>query len=434
MTLSETRHARWAAVKQASLSCANSLKERVFQSVERRYADCSDARFTRTIRHPDRYMIARVLAFSVPLLVPMLAAEAAAQGTRPSRPDLVIGQVVDVSGPSTDFGKDYFAGAKTYFDHVNDTGGIDGRRIVVRMVDSQGMPEVALERTRELLDRERVDVLFGYTGESAVAAVAASESFLRAGIALVAPLYGDDVDPRSNVFPLRPTYAAEARHLVSQFTSLGIGRIAAVHANDRAGENAARAVEQELRRAGLQVVKRESVDPVAPDLAGVVRRIGQSSPQAVIVIADAIPVALFAKSYRAADTGTMVAGLSLVNHTALVQIAGLKAAEGVILTQVVPSPGAQSVPAVRELNTLLKRYRGEEATHVTVEGFLAAKALVSVLRGVDGELNRARILAAMRQQRRIDVGGFVVATGDPGARGWQFVDTTIVRRDGNLLR
>lgn len=370
------------------------------------------------------------------LLCSFVTQAALAQPARPAtRPDIVIGQVVDLSGPNTDFGKDYFAGAKTYFDFVNETGGVGGRRIVLRAVDSGGNPAVAVEKTRELLERDRVDGLFGYIGDGEVAAVASSEAFTRSGAALIAPLYGgDDADTQRNVFPMRPSYATEARHLVGQFTAVGVQRICVVHANDRAGRSAADAVAAALSAAGLKLQQREEVDAAGSNVAAVVERVRSAAPQAVIVVADAIPVALFTKAYRGFDAGAIVAGLSLVNPTALVQIAGPRAAEGLVLTQVVPNPGSLKLPAARELLALLHKYRSEEATHVTLEGFLAAKQLVAVLRSLGGDVNRARLLGAMREPRRMDLGGFVVALGDGGTRSSQYVDTTIIRRDGSLLR
>ena len=43
--------------------------------------------------------------------------------------DLRIGIVLDQNGITADAGRDYIAGARTWFDHINAAGGINGRRI-----------------------------------------------------------------------------------------------------------------------------------------------------------------------------------------------------------------------------------------------------------------------------------------------------------------
>ena len=85
--------------------------------------------------------------------------------------DIRIGVVQDQSGLNSDISRDYLAGARTYFDHINAQGGIKGRKFFLVVKDDAGDPNQTVTATHELLSKERVDVLFGFTGDDATAAV-----------------------------------------------------------------------------------------------------------------------------------------------------------------------------------------------------------------------------------------------------------------------
>lgn len=78
----------------------------------------------------------------------------------------------------------------------------------------------------------------------------------------------------------------------------------------------------------------------------------------------------------------------------------------------------------------MKRFRDEPPSHATLEGFIAAMYLVTTLRLINGEIDRASILAALRARRDSDVGGFVVAWPNWTNRGSRYVDLTLLRRNG----
>ncbi len=80
--------------------------------------------------------------------------------------EIRIGVVTDQNGINADIGRDYLAGARTYFDHIN----ANGRRPWPenhpdRERRRRCRRQYALRLTRELIATDRVDALFGYTGD-----------------------------------------------------------------------------------------------------------------------------------------------------------------------------------------------------------------------------------------------------------------------------
>ena len=83
---------------------------------------------------------------------------------------------------------------------------------------------------------------------------------------------------------------------------------------------------------------------------------------------------------------------------------------------------------------MIRRFRDEPPSHVTLEGFLAAKTLVLALRGVNRDFSRTAITAALRQRRDYDLGGINLHFAEGANRGSGFVDLTLLRKDGTLAQ
>ena len=75
---------------------------------------------------------------------------------------VLLGQSAAFSGPAAQLGIDLHAGARLYFDSVNQLGGIHGRKIEIVTADDKYEPELTAENTRRLIQTDQVFALFGY--------------------------------------------------------------------------------------------------------------------------------------------------------------------------------------------------------------------------------------------------------------------------------
>ena len=123
-------------------------------------------------------------------------------------------------------GQQGLAGIQAYFNHVNSTGGIHGRQLVLRALDDNFDPAQATANFEQLAgagDRERQAFLvcntFGDPSSIAAAQVAVREKVL-----LWSPGTGSDSlepdPPTRYVFNYRPRYSDEARQLTEYLTTL----------------------------------------------------------------------------------------------------------------------------------------------------------------------------------------------------------------------
>lgn len=349
--------------------------------------------------------------------------------------DIVIAQAIDLSGPNSDIGMDYMAGAKVYFDYINLNGGVNGRKITHLFVDDKGEPGKTVEITDGFIKDDNPQILFGYFGDANVSAVLHDQKFQRSNLTLFAPLSGMEVQPGKNdVFFMRATYAVEIKKMISFFAGLGLKNYAAVYSTDSSyGKVALQAVEGELKKHNLNLSSKHLVLNDGRGMAVAVQALSVSKPQAIIVILDSLPAAQFVKNYRAVDWGVAMFGLSRINAVPLVELVGLNLAAGMMVAQVVPHPNSLSIPLVREHANLMKKFREEAPSHVTMEGFVAAKMLVETLKKAGNDFSRDHMASILKERGGVEMGGYYVDFS-AGNRGSNYVDVNVIGKKGKLMR
>ena len=364
------------------------------------------------------------------------------------KPDIIVGQVVDLTGSDGHSGNEYVIGAKAYFDEVNANGGVFGRQIKQVVIDSKGSAPKAFQATQQLIDTDKADVLFGYTGTAAVSLVVRSKLLQKNNIALVAPLTGADAlratasdaaMPDSEgfvpqLFHLRASYSQEARKLVKQAINLGMKKIAVFYADDAFGKGGLKAVEAELAKRNMTLVAKSAYDPRKLDVSEPVLMLSRAQPQAVIMVSETLATANFVKQFRGKMTGTQLMGLSVVNPKVLIREAGIENVQGIGLTVVVPNPYNPVTIIAREHKEMVTPYQNQaELSYNTMEGYLAAKLLVEGLNRAGAQMNREKIQRALESMGSVSLGGYEINYSPTDHRGSSYVDMAVVNKDGKLL-
>jgi hypothetical protein len=153
--------------------------------------------------------------------------------------------------------------------------------------------------------------------------------------------------------------------------------------------------------------------------------LSKSGAKLVISIGDTVDSAQFLRAFRTYDAATFVAGTSLVNLTTLSEIAGARATEFTVFSQVVPNPASTVSALQAEHVEMMKRFRDEPVSSVTLEGFAVAKTLVKMMKVDTGAFAASRA--------PIDLGGMTVVS-DPGNHSLsRYVDIALFKRGGGLM-
>ena len=109
-------------------------------------------------------MIGRLAAAGLAALA-LTAAAGATQAADPgvTATTILLGGTVPLTGEAAAFGS-VGPGARAYFDHVNASGGVNGRKIEYRYYDDAYNPAQTVQLTRRLVEQDRVFAVFNSVG------------------------------------------------------------------------------------------------------------------------------------------------------------------------------------------------------------------------------------------------------------------------------
>ena len=359
-------------------------------------------------------------------------ADAVAQnGITPT--SVLIGQSAAFTGPAAQLGIQLRDGAKLWFDYVNASGGINGRRIELRSRDDKYESKLAAENTRKLIEEDDVFLLFAYVGTPT--SQAALPIFTAARVPFVAPFTGAELlrTPFNRyVFNVRAGYYDETEKIVDQMTRSGLKRFAVFYQNDAYGQAGLEGVKRALARRNLEIAALGIVERNTTNVAEAVKTINAAQPEATVMISAYTSVAEFVRQMKAAGSGSQFCNVSFVGSTALADALG-KDGNGVIIAQVVPFPWSPLTPIVKEYLDLVKRAGNVDVNFSSLEGFIAAKVLVEGLRRTGKEPTRAKFIAAMESMTNYEIGGFAVRFSPDNHNGSQYVDLSMIGRNGKFI-
>lgn len=342
-----------------------------------------------------------------------------------SEKTIMIGQAIDLSGPNGSIGRDYVAGITTHFDTVNMQGGLQGKRIQYVVLDDKGDPALSAKLAGEL--SEKADFMLGGIGNETAQAVLANPNFKQSKQILFAPLANATRDMATRALFWRPSQEFEIDYIFSWFDKLGIRNVGIVYQEEGINRGLMQYVQQIITKRGLNLVGSVRMQKNQQDTEKEILQLANKNPNLVISLADSIGTGLFLKQFRKRAERTFVAGTSLINLPTLAEIAGEKASEWTVFSQVVPNPSATSSSLQNEHLTMMKRFRDEEVSSMTLEGFAVAKSLLkAIAMSKNGNLQNF-----MAYKASIDLGGLSISP--PSSSMSSFVDIALLRRGRNLM-
>jgi ABC-type branched-subunit amino acid transport system substrate-binding protein len=371
----------------------------------------------------------KLMFVAAALLAPHLAS---AQGVTSDR--ILLGQSVALTGPAAELGIQMRNGAKAYFDHVNNLGGVHGRKIELITLDDGYEPTRTAPNTKKLIEEHRVFALFGYVGTPTSAA--ALPIFTEAKVPFFGPFTGAELlrQPFNRyIFNVRASYYDETDKIVEQVVSTGGKNIAVFYQNDAYGQAGLKGVELAMQKRNLKIAALGTVERNTVDVKAAVGAINAASPDAVVMISAYKSCAEFIRQMKRAGSGTTFYNVSFVGSKALADELG-KEGLGVAISQVVPFPWSPSVPVVKEYQQLSAKAGLKDYNFSAVEGFVAAKIFVEGLKRAGRELNREKFIDALERMSDLDIGGFYAGFSAKNHSASKFVDLTIIGRDGKFLR
>lgn len=346
---------------------------------------------------------------------------------------IVLGQSCPLSGPAAELGSEMRLGAQLHFNEINQKGGIFGRQIKLVTLDDGYEPDRAAANTKKLIEDDRVFALFGYVGTPT--SNAALPLFTKANV----PFFGAFTGAESlrkpfnrNIFNVRASYFDETEKIVEQLTNLGMQRIAILYQNDAYGQAGLAGVTRALDKRKMKAVGQATVERNSVVVDPAVKALVPAQADVIIMISAYKSIAAFVKAAKKAGYAGVFHNVSFVGARALAEELGPDG-NGVAISQVVPFPYANSIPVVRDYQQALKGGSGAAISFTSLEGYIAARALVEGLRRAGKDLTRDKLIAALETMKLVDIGGFNINFTPTDHNGSNFVELTMIGQKMNFI-
>lgn len=349
--------------------------------------------------------------------------------------EILIGSSCALTGHASFLGTNYIHGAQAYINYINDKGGIFGRKIRLIAYDDGYDPPRCVFNTQKLINDDKVFGLFCYVGTpTSVEIIPIVEE---AEIPLLGLFTGANElrNPfRKYIFNVRASYYQEivamVRHLVED---RGKTKFAVFYQYDAYGIDGLTGTELALMEYQLAPIIRTYYIRDTMAVEEGLEKIIASGAEVVIMVGTYDPCAKFIKLARQRRFNPVFHNVSFVGGDELTRKLGTQG-EGVIVTQVVPSPDSRALLArVDEYCRLLKKYYPkDQPNYVGLEGYINAVILAKGLRLAGRELSRDRFINAFEGMRDLSIGiGQALNFGPQDRQGFDKVYFSQIK-DGKL--
>ena len=346
---------------------------------------------------------------------------------------IFVGRSLALSGPLKSYGEAKRDGGDAYINKVNAAGGVGGRKIELITLDDVYTPSTTVENLKKISVDRNPTAFLGLFGVPTVAA--ALPVLLELKIPAIGLTSGTDAlrTPFNRyAFPVRASYADEARKLVNHVKTVNIAKVGVIYTANPFGESVKDTLIATLKDAGI-TAKIYKLDPTGADAADAARLATADEPQAIFITMlsqAAVPVLTAVKktNFRGA-----LYTFSPVDTSTITKQLGEKA-NGLAITQVVPIPNGSRVKVVAEYVQALTELGRGVPSFYGLEAFIEAKVLVEGLRRAGANPTPASLVKSLETLRDFDLGGYYVTYKPEVHTGSLFVEVNVINSLGEVKR
>ena len=345
-----------------------------------------------------------------------------------------IGQTIGTTGTVAAIVKEMNEGAHAYIAATNKLGGVNGRKIDLRILDDKFSPELAAANAEQLIKKDHVFALFQSRGTPQTAAILPVLAAHQ--VPLVAPSTGAAMfhAPFNQwLFNVRAKYQDEVIKAIEHFTTVGFSRIGLLYYEDDAlGLDGLEGFNKGMAARKLTPAVLATFPRFNPDITATAAKLNKANPEALIIVSSGQNTVNVIKAIRTQGGKMTIMTLSNNSSHAFIKDLGA-AASGVLVSQITPPPHLVTSTLGQEFQAAAKA-SGATVSYAAMEGFISAKVLVEGLRRAGRNLTRESFVAALESMKRVDLGGLMINYGGSNHGGSEFVEMTMIGRDGRFVR
>ena len=222
---------------------------------------------------------------------------------------LKIGVIYDYSGPLAGGGSELHAlGAKIMIDRFAKTG-VEGYAIEAIYADAQSKPDIAINEAVRLVEQEKVDMLLGFFSSAQCVPAAARIEQLQKFMWITTCISSAVLDNKHFKYAFRPQPSGRQFGIMStdfiaqvaqdKFHKPAKGlKVAIIHEDGAYGVDVSNGNEAGAKKAGFDVVLKESYSATAADLSSLVNKLKRARPEVIFHTGYNPDITLFLRQAR----------------------------------------------------------------------------------------------------------------------------------------
>ena len=250
---------------------------------------------------------------------------------------ILVGMSTALSGPASFLGTSFKTGTETYFNMINEKGGVNGRKIKLVVYDDGYEPGRSVPNVNKLIKEDKVFSLIGNVGTPTTMAI--KPIITEEKVPLFAPFTGAET-LRNPVVKYILNYRASYNQEVEEFIRgvvdvLGYKRVGVFYQNDSYGNVVLKGTRIALGKRGIDPVITANYQRNTEDISDALNTILKEKPEVVVMVGTYAACAKFIIEGKKKGFNPIYMNVSFVGPDKLAEMLG-KYGENVVVTQVVP--------------------------------------------------------------------------------------------------
>lgn len=327
-----------------------------------------------------------------------------AQTTGVTDKEILIGSCSALEGPSRFLGTQTVAGARAYFDAINEQGGVHGRKLKLIASDDSYDPAKAEDCFKHLQSVGVFAMGFFVGTPTAVKYVPLAESNKIPLVGLFTGAQSLYTPLRHWIITVRAGYADETKEQIEgMWKTLAYKKIGVIYPDDAFGAAVLDGVKNALKEHQAEPAAIGSYPRQTSEADAAIQSVRAAQPQAVVIVGPANTVAPIIKLAHSKGWSPLFVTVSFVGTDDLIKLAG-QDAEGMVITQVVPPYYLTDLKTVALYRRTMSKYAPSETPNfVSLEGFVDAMVMVEGLKRAGKELTREGLIRGIESLHDFDM-------------------------------
>jgi len=311
---------------------------------------------------------------------------------------IICGSYAPLTGPFS-YGQEAVYATMSFFEYINETGGIHGRKIIYKIRDDQYIPSKAVSLVKALVERENIFAIVG--GYGTATGLEVVPYIIQNEIPFIAPI------SLSYRFAYKKTYEYLSKYIFSLFThnstqakllvnyaiqELGAKRFGIVYSENIFGKEGLSGLSWAFKKNNLEPLAIVAHRPDTVDFSATILKLRKSNPEHVILWEPPFNASKIVNAAENINWNPRWLGNCLLVDPTMIKMAG-KSWNNAINASLFPLIDSRD-PGTEKFVDIIKR-RNLPMNFLTQAGFAAGELFVEGLRRAGPNLNKENFISAM---------------------------------------